>query len=140
MVGTSLASLANEHQEVDLEAGALDVAAEAGLVRLREIHLCWEGLPELCESFEDELANLRHEFVREHKQVRKKIGGLLQAQPALQVRFEGKTGMIRVCAWCQRASVSGRWVPIGHLLTSSRVGRLTHGICPRCAGKFEEGL
>ena len=54
-------------------------------------------------------------------------------------------GMLRMCSWCKDIETEDGWEPVEHavarlrIFSAGEVPQVTHGICPPCARKFEEG-
>jgi len=132
-IGLSVADLARELEDSELERSALDRAAEAAIHRIQQVHACSKSLPELYDRAEPELSEFRVRFADDHRRFRERITTLLTRHPDLQVDLFPDGQLTCVCAWCQNTRIGESWVPIGHLLTSRPGLRITHGICPNCA-------
>ena len=58
-------------------------------------------------------------------------------------RFQTKelSGLCTVCAWCKKVRDDrGDWKRLEVYTCEHSYGRVTHGICPECAGKLTEQI
>jgi hypothetical protein len=56
-------------------------------------------------------------------------------------RFQTKklSGLLTMCAWCKKVRDDrGYWKRVEAYICERSYGRVTHGICPDCAGKLTE--
>lgn len=54
----------------------------------------------------------------------------------LQRRVERLERLLKVCAWCRKVDLGGKWIPMEEYLELSSHTACTHGMCEECAGKF----
>lgn len=46
---------------------------------------------------------------------------------------------MRVCAWCRKIEVEGKWMSIEEFFAKGFDAQTSHGICPACAEKIKHG-
>lgn len=131
--------------EFDLAAQVYDLVAEAVLIRLRQVDECTRELPELGLDDEESiavLARFRQQFVREQRQLLRRVAELLASRGDAYVHGllerSAPDGLVAICAWCESVRPSdGRWLPIGHYIPREGSFDVTHAICPTCAARMD---
>lgn len=55
-----------------------------------------------------------------------------------QAALEALSRLVPVCSWCHRVQGGeGRWRELEAYIEESQGGRVTHGVCPRCADTID---
>ncbi len=68
------------------------------------------------------------------------------AQPLLGVVAGGDGALLRICSWCKRVDVHGRWAEVEDavrelgLLEAAQPPGITHGICEDCYRQIEAAV
>lgn len=52
------------------------------------------------------------------------------------LRLDYLEQFIRVCAWCRKIQLDGKWVSLEDFLNTGLDATCTHGMCPDCSVKF----
>ncbi len=47
---------------------------------------------------------------------------------------------LRICSWCRKACHHGEWMAMEDYFKSNFATRTTHGMCPECSKKWDQGL
>lgn len=64
---------------------------------------------------------------------------LAELQEAI-ARLSWLQDLLPICAWCRRIrDDEGYWSELEHYLEQNAGARISHGICPECAGRMGEG-
>jgi len=81
-------------------------------------------------------SGLRFEVRTEREQAREPVALLDPGRRA-------GPGLLSMCSWCKRVAVAGEWLEVEAaietlgLFESSRLPRISHGICPECLDRLE---
>jgi hypothetical protein len=55
-------------------------------------------------------------------------------------RLSHLENFLQICAWCRKINVDNQWQSLEKRFTQQTGKRVSHGICPECARKFQAGL
>lgn len=45
-------------------------------------------------------------------------------------------GMVKMCAWCRKLDLDGKWVPFEEYIVRDMRTKTSHGMCPECEAKM----
>jgi hypothetical protein len=124
----------------DLVVRVYDVAAGAVVERLAELETFVRDTPEVGRPTPSDLRLLdamRVRFLAEHAELGRALVRLHAAAgpgatDALARLHDVGTGFVCVCAWCQRVTRDGGWLPVQQFLLLAPRGpfEVTHGVTP----------
>ena len=143
-LGTCLADACEQlPDDEELLHRIYDLTAAAIMTRIAQLDEAVRKLPELGlgrATFEQELVDLRKQFVHERREILDRVAAFLDSSaPAAEgqestLRLED--GFVRICAWCESVRPqSGAWLPIGHFVPRTPQIKITHTMCPTCAAR-----
>ncbi len=59
---------------------------------------------------------------------------------AILIRKEKRLeNFVRICAWCKKVSLDGRWVSLETYIKTKENADSTHGICEECSARLTKG-
>ena len=67
------------------------------------------------------------------------VGGAVVAMSSrMSRRLHHLEGYLRLCAWCRKIEVDGRWITIEQFVQKKLDQKTTHGICPSCQAEVTQ--